>query len=550
MSVRLIDVYPLQGAFAPGETVRLIAELDAERLTAARVRLSICHLASTVAVLSWPVSLVAGVHEVVLDWQPPPIAPRGYGADIELVDQDGSVRDAASTAFDVLDCWTQAPRYGFLADFTPGRGNAEETMRTLARFHINGVQFYDWMYRHGQLLPPSADFFDPLNRPLSLAAIHALIEAAHRHGIACMPYTTIYAASPEFYRAHPDWALFRSDGQPMDFANGFLIYMNPAEGSPWSRHLLDQFDGVLRALDFDGIHIDQYGDPIAARDATGNVVMLDHAFSRFIDATAERAKAIRAEATVVFNCVGNWPIGTVARSRAGFMYIEVWKPYTHWRDLGRLIVEAQRLSHKPVVLAAYIDPAREHNVRLADAIIFASGGYHIELGEPGGMLADPYFPKYEHMSDALRSVMRAYYDFAVRYENALAPGASDLTSHEPGRITVDGVSTDFHETRDRVWPIVREGDGFTAISLINLLGLASSEWTEPLPAGPTPLGPSTVRVRIDRRIAQVWWASPDGRSPHAKPASTQTGHDARGDYLDIRLPGLRYWTLIVFEWER
>ena len=547
--MRLIDLYPAQGTFAPGERVTLVAEVEAESAGAIVACLSISYLASPVATLTIPISLQPGRQKVKLEWQPSAVAPRGYGVDVEWIDQDGAVLAMASTAFDVLDRWTQAPRYGFVCHFAPGRDAAEATMCLLARFHINAVQFYDWLYRHDQLLPSADEYRDPLDRPLSLATIRALIQAAHRHGIAAMPYTAIYAASPEFHRAHPEWALFHVDGRPLEFGDGFLVYMNPAPGSAWSQHLLNQFDAVLARLDFDGIHLDQYGDPIAARDAAGHVVALDQAFPAFIDAARERARAIRSNAAVVFNCVGNWPIETVARSRADFMYIEVWKPHTQWRDLCRLVVEAQRLSDRPVVLAAYIDPSREHNVCLADAIIFASGGYHIELGEAGGMLADPYFPKYRHMSEALSDVLRAYYDFAVRYETVLALGTRDATSSWAGRVTIDGVSTDSYQFRDAIWRIVREGDGFTCISLINLTGLASPEWTEALPSAPTPQGPLTVRLRVDRPVAQAWWASPDGGSPRAIPASVQSRHDAHGDNLVVQLPGLRYWTLIVLEWE-
>jgi dextranase len=382
-----------------------------------------------------------------------------------------------------------------------------------------------------------------------LEAIRALIAAAHQRGIAALPYTAVYAASPEFYRAHQEWALFKADGQPLDFANGFLIYMNPAENSPWSRHLLDEFDTVLRTLNFDGIHIDQYGDPIAARNALGEIVMLDRAFRAFVDAAARRVKAVRPDATIVFNCVGNWPIEHIAGSQADLMYIEVWKPHTQWRDLRWLISEAQRLSRKAVVLAAYIDPAREHNVRLANAIIFASGGNHIELGEPDALLADPYFPRYGRMRTALSETLRAYYDFAVRYENVLALNTWDVSPEWTGCVIIEDVATDWQQARDVVWPIVRSGAGFTAISLINLLGLASAHWTDPLPGAPTRLGPLAVKVYADRPVARAWWASPDGDSSQAVPASAQTGRDTRGNYLSLALPGLAWWTLIILEWE-
>ena len=53
---------------------------------------------------------------------------RGYGVDVRLLDSDGAPVASASTAFDVLDHWTQAPRYGFLTDFLPTRADPTATM--------------------------------------------------------------------------------------------------------------------------------------------------------------------------------------------------------------------------------------------------------------------------------------------------------------------------------------------------------------------------------------------------------------------------------------
>ena len=542
--MRLIDVYPARGTFAPGERIDLAVEVETPAPASVVIRLSVYHLATLIDQRTVAVPLDSGRQRVALDWQPPPIAPRGYGAEVELVVAD-AVLATASAAFDVLDHWTQAPRYGFLTDFAPARGAVDETLSELARFHINGVQFYDWLYRHDHLLPPSDEFTDPLGRPLSLVTVRALIDAAHRHGIAAMPYAAVYAASPEFYRVHPDWGLCHVDGRPFRFADGFLFYMNPAPDAPWTRHLLDQYAALLRALDFDGIHIDQYGDPIAARDAAGRVVHLDHAFLAFVDSAAVHAEQFRPHPAVVFNCVGNWPIETIARSRADFMYIEVWKPYTQWRDLWRLLVEAQRLSAKPVVLAAYIDPTHEHNVRLADAIIFASGGGHIELGERGGLLADPYFPKYGRVSDGLRATLRAYYDFAVRYENVLALGTQDATDEWAERVTIGGTPIGLRHTYDAIWPIVREGAGFTAISLINLVGLTGGDWMEIVNDAPLSHESIVVRLSVDRLIETAWSASPDGDSPHAQYVELRK----QGSEVVVEVPGLHWWTLLVLNWE-
>ena len=141
-------------------------------------------------------------------------------------------------------------------------------MAWAARYHINGLQFYGWQYRHEQLLPPEDPYTDPLGRRLSLETVTRLIDAAHARNIAAMPYTAIYGATPAFYEQHPDWALFQADGVPFDFGDGFLKIMNPTPGSPWADHLLDQFAQVLDQTAFDGIHLDQYGARSWARQCS------------------------------------------------------------------------------------------------------------------------------------------------------------------------------------------------------------------------------------------------------------------------------------------
>ena len=205
---------------------------------------------------------------------------RGYGLDTRLLAADGTRVAELSRAFDVLEHWTQAPRYGFLTDFSPGRDDAGETMDVLLAYQINVLQFYDWMYRHDTLLAKSEPYEDPLGRPLALRTVDALIAAAHAAGIAALPYTAVYAASLEFARRHPDWALFDPQGEPAMFFD-FLALMDPRPDRPWVRHLLDEFAQVLAETAFDGIHIDQYGDPKTGYDAAGNAFDLSIPLAEF-----------------------------------------------------------------------------------------------------------------------------------------------------------------------------------------------------------------------------------------------------------------------------
>jgi dextranase len=220
-----------------------------------------------------------------------------------------------------------------------------------------------------------------------------------------------------------------------------------------------------------------------------------------------------------------------------------------------LITGAQTIGKgKPVVLAAYVDPIYEQNVRLMEATIFASGGGHIELGErkPGtgigtpGMLADPYFPKYQPMSASLAQAILRDYDFSVRYQEVTGPQTQDVTQDFQDQITIDGVSADPKTDGNRVWPIVRQGDGFITINLVNLLGVDQTEWAKPVPKAPDLITNFQLCMSgIEGTAAQVWLANPDSDdiSPHPVKFSQAAGN------LTIDIPSLAYWDMVVIEWK-
>lgn len=551
-STRFTDIRLDKALYSPGEAVQLSLQLQSQvdQPTPIHLTATISHLADAVDTIEKTFTLTGGAQTVEMLYTPPPDAPRGYGIDLCLETGSGTQLACGTTAFDVLQHWTQAPRYGFLTDFFPGRSDASPTMDDLTRYHINGLQFYDWMYRHDQFLTDQEPYLDPLGRRLSRVTVENLIAAAHERNIAAMPYTAIYAASVPFYEEHPDWALYQPNGQPYLLGENFLVYMDPRPDSPWVNHLLERFDQVLRQMDFDGIHLDQYGDPKQGYDSQGQRFNLAGPLAATINATKELVRSHRPQGAVVFNAVTNWPIEAVAPSDQDLVYIEVWSPYTWFSELHGLIAQAQDLGGgKPVVLAAYLDPSLEYNVRLVDAIIFASGGGHIELGERGGMLADAYFPRYKTMSPELAEIIRRYYDFAVRYEDVLGPATQDASRYYLNRIAIDGLSTSPSQQSNKVWPIVRQTERSIAISLINLVGIKSPEWARPVEEAPQALGPLSVRIYVEQAPVRAWTATPDGTDPAARSLTGRTGTDESGDYLLLEIPSLKYWSLIVLEWE-
>ena len=97
----------------------------------------------------------------------------GYGVELSA---RGTV--LARTAVQVADDPRAVLRYGFVVDYRPGRDLAGFT-DNLRRLHLTGVQFYDWAYRHADLLGGGDEYLDALGQPVSLAEVRALIAACH-----------------------------------------------------------------------------------------------------------------------------------------------------------------------------------------------------------------------------------------------------------------------------------------------------------------------------------------------------------------------------------
>lgn len=182
---------------------------------------------------------------------------------VRLTAADGSM---ATSAFDVTAEPMARPRYGFVTDFVPGRDNGEAVADSLRAFHLNAVQFYDWMYRHASLLPPTEDaddFVDALGRSLSLATVRRLVDATHTAGARAIAYAAVYGAGREYAHSHPAEVLHHRDGRPWQLGD-FLWIMDVSRGSAWTSHVVAAMAAAVHEVAFDGLHLDQYGDPKVA----------------------------------------------------------------------------------------------------------------------------------------------------------------------------------------------------------------------------------------------------------------------------------------------
>jgi dextranase len=436
-----------------------------------------------------------------------------------------SLISACETAFDVLPDWTVFPRYGFVCDFSPLRQNVEATIETLNRFHINGLQFYDWQYRHDTLVPPQDEFSDPLGRPLSLKITKALIDSAHRHGMKAMPYLAIYAASAVFWKSHPDWALYDQDHKSIPFGEDFLGIMNPVVPGQWSAHLLAECQKVLTQLPFDGLHIDQYGDPKTGFDEQGQPVDLPKAFFDFVTAAVKQ----HPQMPVLFNAVGNWPIESLAKAPTAFNYIEIWPPRTTYGDVADIVRNARQLSgEKPVVIALYLPANRPINNRLADAMILSAGGTRIELGENGRLLSDPYFPKHEAIDASFSETLRRQLELVIRYEEWISPIISE--SALPRMQMPAGIQPFFRKT----------AKGYS-LSLVNLGNAGILNWNEDH-SQPEIKHEFTLEISLEEPVEKIWLVSADRDLLSPLPLEFA----AAGNQVTIQVPSLEIWDVLLF----
>ncbi|HEU4330890.1 MAG TPA: glycoside hydrolase family 66 protein, partial [Lapillicoccus sp.] len=412
-----LDARPERAAHGPDDDVALLTDSPVSQ----RVRVTVTHLGELVTESEQEVS--AGRGRLLLGR-----FPIGSYA-VRLSAADGG---SATSAFDVTAGPLDRPRYGFVTDFVPGRDDGDAVADSLRAFHLNAVQFYDWMYRHASLLPPSDDFVDALERPLSLATVRRLVDATHAAGSRPIAYAAVYGAGREYAEEHPDEVLHHRDGRPWQLGD-FLWIMDVSRDSSWTRHVVGQMRAAVREVGFDGLHLDQYGDPKVAVNGAGEVVDLADGFVGVIEAV----RAELPEATLIFNNVNDFPSAQTTGAPQDVTYVEVWSPHDDYADLVRLVDAGRdRRPERPVVLAAYLEPFATGSgptevaaAKLALATVWSAGGQYLLLGERHGALTHPYYPNYATLSDAAVAVLRSYADFAVANGDLLFGDGERSTRH-------------------------------------------------------------------------------------------------------------------------
>jgi dextranase len=519
-----MELLPTRGTFAPEEPV----EVELREL-AAPTRVSLWRLDEIVAEVDvTPADPVARFG---------PQREGGYGVEANGV----------QSALDVLANPFSRARYGFVSDYAAGRAT-DGVADNVRRMHLNAVQFYDWMYRHAKLLPPTEEFADALGRDISLETVRRLVGAVRRSGSAPLGYAAVYAAGREEWPEWRDSGLYRADGGPWTLGDDFLWNVDPTSGR-WVEHLTSELRNAVDQIGFVGFHLDQYGAPKWAFRADGSPVDLSDAFPDLIDRLANQLPAER----LIFNNVNDFPTWATAGAAQAAVYIEVWPPHDRLSHLAELVAKARSFApQKSVILAAYLSVYASGNEseasqaeRLQLATVASHGGTVLVHGEENAVLTEAYYVNHAQLSTETHEASRRYYDFVVRYGDLLFDrSAVDVTRTLLGGINEEiaveaPVPVSVDSRAGALWTRVIRLDTGLLASLIDLSQQDDDVWDAPKRVAP-PLG--GVRLTVERRTQseqRFLFASPEGASPmHALPVVSDGRREA------VELPPFSTWALV------
>ena len=573
--------YTEKARYLPGESVAIHVEL--QNTTGAawsgavslEIRLGtvVVHEAQSAVALS----AQSGVTEQVFAWTAPQLDYRGYSVEVRA----GAV-DQAVTAIDVSSDWTRFPRYGYLTQFYNGQPQATSAalIRQLVEdYHLDALQFYDWMWRHEKVIqrPRPGVVNDPWidwrGAAISFGVLEDLIAAAHSRSVAAMPYFQIYGAREDYATlsgVDPQWGIYADPGHATQHAHdlksaeGIWLYLFDPANTAWQNHLMGEVDDAILALDFDGVHFDQLGykNPIYSyagvqldfSSGWSFQQMLARARAELDGLAAQQAPAVGRRA-VTFNLVGAQVDGwgapeVVSQGDCDFLYAEVWGneryqgivDYVRWTRGGA--------GGAALVLPSYLnyyDEMPEFSApaaRLATAAFAVAGAYRLELGDGDHMLSHEFFPWVrKQMTPGLRAAMKGYYSFLTAYQNVLFDRALDDGDQGAQWIAISGANVSTVPGGDAIWVQRRKTDAYSVVHLVNLLG-NDDQWRNPAnaPAVLTDL-PVTVHVGAGAAVDSVVAVSPDDGGVQTELAFS-LGSDITGPYVAFTLPRLEYWTTL------
>lgn len=563
------DVYTDKSAYKPNEKVNYVVDLknDTGKDYAGILKINFKHLNKSVEINTVKVDLKKDeTKQLKLHWVAPKEDYTGYFLEV-YAQKNNKLIDHRNTAVDVASDWSRFPRYGYLANFPEmDKNKAKEIIDSLSKFHLNGLQFYDWQYKHDEPLAgtvdkPAKTWPDIANRITSGDTIKNYINLLHDKNMMAANYNLMFGAYEDYATrgVKKEWGLYKdtehlepdSFSLPASWAINNVDLMNPAN-KDWQKYIFEKENEVMKIYNFDVFHVDTLGSRGTLYDYDGNDVKLDDTYMDFLN----NAKKVLNKRIVVNTVQEFGKIPVAKGADVDFLYTEIWPPsYVPYSAIKKTIDNDLQFAEgkKASVLAGYLnygeqagDKFNENSVRLADASIFAAGGAHIELGDTG-MLANEYFPNDNvEMTPLLISSMRKYYDFLVGYENILRDNMKEVDT----TIEIKGVEVSDDGSANSVWAYSKENNKYQTVQLINLLNRDEDSWRDDNGTCKSPEVKKDFMLKLyvnNTKIKGISMASPDLNGGTSKELKFIKKKDSKGGYLEINVPELQYWDTIFIE---
>lgn len=503
-------------------------------------------------------------------WTPPSADYKGYMVDLYRKESETTELIVGVIAVDVSSDWSYFPRYGFVADFgnNKTREVIEKEMAFLNRHHINGVQFQDWHNKHhfplgGTRDNPDEVYKDIANRDTYTSVIKNYIEIQHRFGMKSMFYNLCFGALDDAAAdgVQESWYLFKNanrtgkDSHTLPSSWKSDIYLLDPSNTAWQQYLAQRNDDVYVNFDFDGYHIDQLGNRGTLYDYEGKAVNLPRGYSSFI----QSMKQTHPDKKLVMNAVSSYGSQQIAETgKVDFLYNEVWGDEGEFKNL-RSILYANNIyggEKLKTVFAAYMnydkaDRKGEFNtpgILLTDAVMFALGGSHFELGG-SHMLCKEYFPNNNlTIKDDLKKALVHYYDFMTGYQNFLRDGGTDNTltiTCTNNRMTTQLWKNQENPATGKVAILPKTVNGKQIIHLINFSQATSTSWRDlkGTVAEPALISNAELQFSMPQKVNKIWVASPDLHGG----ASQELTFGQKDGVVTFTLPALKYWSMVVLE---
>ena len=502
----------------------------------------------------------------------------GYLIDVIGKNADGKQEFHKVAGLSVEDDWTVYPRYGVVAGSKDNHNSItkeqvegyKNSIDQLANMHINNYFFYDVYNTPANPFPANVERFtqdwatflipkgetDPEKRKTYLPvidtdAVKELVSHVHSTGAKAMLYNMIYAVSLD--EKIPDQvksAIVRNLQDHFNFgktgditATDIQQFLDPGDPN-WQNFIINVMLKAMKEGGFDGWQGDTMGTNLVEKvNEPGKAFSLSENYPKLAAAATEALK--KEGYDFMINDISTGDADRLGKTNVSAPYAEVWgDSIAHdstYQALTRLTERMRDLYNgKSPIIAAYTHREKnatklsKDNELLTDAIIAASGGYHMTTAALntsqdekgfGVIQAEWYLNQNLPVNADFANAEFNYQEFIVAYQELLR--GRDTLAHDTRRI-VDNTNVLVNgnfigsnlDNADGVQPgtvytITKETKtGDRIAHLINLVGITENKWNSAVNSTTkltniqafVPLG----KISKDQaEHANIYWATPD-----------------------------------------